>query len=111
MTPFQVEASAKAPWTSTTVGLDGCGCFGAAMVFVAVRASAVTAIAPRAMRRRIEGLVFMSVSVSGGVQVDSTVARGRARRTRAPPGGPTGRGARAADQGEPGCDRARRAGW
>src|ERR1700754_2526475 len=64
MTVFQVEASAKAPWTRTTVGLGACGSVGAASVFVGVRARVGTAVTPRGVRRQIDCLAMvMSASV------------------------------------------------
>src|SRR3954447_11371642 len=91
MTPFQVEASANAPCTSTTVGLIGRALAGAATVFVAVATSAVTATAARAMRRRSGVFLFISgLRTSGGWDV-STFSRGVFARTREVTGAATGR--------------------
>jgi hypothetical protein len=57
MTPFQLEASANAPWTSTTVGLCSCE----EVVFAALagptdvanRAAATVAVAMRVRGMRI----------------------------------------------------------
>src|SRR5690348_11751424 len=90
MTPPQVEASAKAPCTRTTVGLAWRVSAGADTVWVAVRAREPTATAAMTARRVSESFLFISgLRGSGGCDV-STFPRGAVGRTREVTGAATG---------------------